>query len=187
MDQSLAVVRCLESVFQRVERTSMEGIPILNPALSVRALGVRMWQGEWLAVLITPWFMNLVLLPAAGVEARTRLRPGAKEQVAFPAGRFEFIHAHEEELGAYLACSLFSPVFEFADQESAEETARQVLAELFRGEAEDDEDVDMVRLWEGRLPDPDAAPDEDAAPVTAKPLPLTRRALFGLHDEDAQQ
>ncbi|WFP62882.1 [NiFe]-hydrogenase assembly chaperone HybE [Mesorhizobium sp. WSM4904] len=165
----------------------MEGIPILNPTLSVRALGVRMWQGEWLAVLITPWFMNLVLLPAAGVEARCRLRPGTKEQVAFPAGRFEFIHAYEEELGAYLTCSLFSPVLEFADQESAEETARQVLAELFNGETDGDEDGDMVRLWEGRLPDPDATPDEGAAPAAARPPPLTRRALFGLQDEEARQ
>ncbi|BCM17533.1 [NiFe]-hydrogenase assembly chaperone HybE [Mesorhizobium sp. J8] len=166
----------------------MEGIPILNPTLSVRALGVRMWQGEWLAVLITPWFMNLVLLPAAGAEARSRMQLGAKEHVAFPAGSFEFTHVYEEELGAYLTCSLFSPVFEFADQESAEETARQALAELFKGKTDDDEDVDMVRVWEGRLPDPAAGPDEEGSlRAAAKPLPLTRRALFGLRHEEAQQ
>ncbi len=56
----------LESVFLRIERTAMAGIPILNPALTVKAVGLQQWGNDWLAVLVTPWFMNLVLLQQAG-------------------------------------------------------------------------------------------------------------------------
>lgn len=76
MDHSQAVAARLEFVFQRIERTAMGGIPILNPALCVSAVGVRQWQGEWLAVLVTPWFMNLVLLPSGDGQADPRVPTG---------------------------------------------------------------------------------------------------------------
>ncbi|WP_192243892.1 [NiFe]-hydrogenase assembly chaperone HybE [Mesorhizobium silamurunense] len=104
MDHSQAVAARLEFVFQRIERTAMAGIPILNPALCFSAVGVQQWQGEWLAVLVTAWFMNLVLLWRR--QARPRVPTGTKEHVSFPAFRFEFIQAYEEELGCYRMCSL---------------------------------------------------------------------------------
>ena len=36
---------------------------MLNPALSVEAVGFRPWDEHWLGVLVTPWFMNLWLMP----------------------------------------------------------------------------------------------------------------------------
>lgn len=191
MSPAEAIASSLESVFQRIEQAAMEGVPILNPALSVKAVGLREWGDEWLAVLITPWFMNLALLPRAGAEAPLRVTTGTKEHVVFPAGRFEFIHAFEDELGPYRMCSLFSPVFEFADQETAEATARHVLAELFSAPADDDEDRDMVRIWEGRLPEEETAMPadeadasstgpEDGSPAPAESVAMTRRSLLGL-------
>lgn len=188
MDHSQAVAARLEFVFQRIERTAMAGIPILNPALCVSAVGVRQWQGEWLAVLVTPWFMNLVLLSSGDGQARPRVPTGTKEHVSFPAGRLEFIQAYEEELGCYRMCSLFSPMFEFADQESAQEAGRQVLAELFNREAEEDEDGDMVRVWEGRLPEEEASALDEVetagTPASSQPAGLTCRWLFGLGDKE---
>jgi [NiFe] hydrogenase assembly HybE family chaperone len=194
MDHSEAVACRLQLIFQRIERTAMAGIPILNSALSVQAVGVRKWQGEWLAVLITPWFMNLILLPEVAQE-RPRMPAGTKDHVAFPSGSFEFIHGFEEELGPYRLCSLFSPMFEFADQESAEQTARHVLAALFDDKTEEDEDGDMARIWAGHLPEEEATisgdetlaelpePIEVASGSDHGPPQLTRRFLFGLRDE----
>ena len=62
----------------------MAGVPMLNPALRVQAVGFRHWQSHWLGVLVTPWFMNLMLLPridcglvAAGRTRQAHLRlPG---------------------------------------------------------------------------------------------------------------
>jgi [NiFe] hydrogenase assembly HybE family chaperone len=120
----------LEAAFRAVYEKRMQGLPFVNPALSVEAVDLLPWNGHWLGVLITPWFMNLMLLPD-DAGAWPALRPGEKCEQSFPAGTFEFIAGHESEAGGYLACSLFSPMFEFADHESARLTAGAARAALF--------------------------------------------------------
>jgi [NiFe] hydrogenase assembly HybE family chaperone len=119
----------LELVFHRIERERMQGLPILNPALQVRAVGFRAWQGHCLGVLITPWFMNLMLLPSEG-DAWQGMTIGDKQLQLLPSGPYEFILGEESGVGRYQVCSLFSPVFEFADQETAETTAEAVMQAL---------------------------------------------------------
>ena len=43
------------------------------------------WKGYWLGVMLTPWFMNLMLAPRDPARWRP-LPPGAKRRYAFPAG-----------------------------------------------------------------------------------------------------
>ena len=52
----------LEGAFRAVYEERMQGLPFINPALSVEAVEVGPWNGHWLGVLITPWFMYLMLL-----------------------------------------------------------------------------------------------------------------------------
>jgi [NiFe] hydrogenase assembly HybE family chaperone len=125
--------RALEQAFRRIETERMRDVPILNPAVAVRALGFRRSSEGWLGVLLTPWCMNLMLLPAEGTAWRS-LPPGEKRSVAFPGGEFEFIAGHEAAIGEFHSCSLFSPVFEFSDQDAACETARAALEALFTAE-----------------------------------------------------
>lgn len=118
--------------FEHIHHHQMAGLPMLNPALRVQAIGFRPWSAHWLGVLVTPWFMNLVLFP------RQRERwpsVGVRESrhFVFPAGVFEFFGSRDDELGDYLACSLFSPMFEFCDQAAAYDTAVAALAALFEG------------------------------------------------------
>lgn len=160
----------IEAVFRRIESTTMAGVPILNPALRVRVIGMRPFGEEWLCVLVTPWFMNLMLLGSA--EATKAPAAGTKSFVAFPAGRFEFIQGHDDDLGPYRSCSLFSPMFEFGNQDDAEATAREILALVTEEQEDETEDRDMIAIWEGRLPDPPAPAGE--------PKALSRRRLFGL-------
>lgn len=103
---------------------------MLNPALSVEAVGFRPWSEHWLGILITPWFMNLWLMP----RVASRWQPTAERQTrhyVFPAGVFEFIGGADPALGDYQACSLFSPMFEFEAQAAARETALAALDALF--------------------------------------------------------
>ena len=129
----LALMRKLEDVFSRIERERMAGVPILNPALRVAATGMRSSSGAWICALVTPWFINLMLLPQTPelAEAWTRAAAGSKEKHAFPAGTFEFICGAEEGLGPYRMCSLFSPVLQFECQEAALAAAEAALAALF--------------------------------------------------------
>jgi [NiFe] hydrogenase assembly HybE family chaperone len=119
----------LEAAFTRIWKTRMTGLPFLNAELRVEAVGFRPWQGEWLGALVTPWFVNLLLMPGEG-EWRT-LAQGGERIVTLPAGGFRFVAGHDEEIGEYHACSLFSPAQEFADHETARAVAAASLAALF--------------------------------------------------------
>jgi [NiFe] hydrogenase assembly HybE family chaperone len=129
----------LQAAFERVQQERMTGLPFLNAALRVELVGLRRWRGLWLGVLVTPWFMNLMLLPGGhsdddGDEVPVswpRIATGEYAQFAFPAGVMSFLAGSEGEVGGYLACSLFSPVFEFADQAAARQMAQACLLALF--------------------------------------------------------
>jgi [NiFe] hydrogenase assembly HybE family chaperone len=123
----------MEAAFRRAAEERMTDVPILNPALSVAAAGVRPVENAWLTVLVTPWCINLMLLPGDSLEASrwAALPSGAKVKRQFPAGAFEFTIGAEEALGPYQMCSLFSPVLEFETQEAALLTAEAALEVMF--------------------------------------------------------
>jgi [NiFe] hydrogenase assembly HybE family chaperone len=147
----------------------MEGLNFVNPNLRVEAVGFAAWEGHWLGVLVTPWFMNLVLAPRDDA-AWSPLRLGAKRHFAFPAGRYEFIGAQDPACGEFAMCSLFSPVLEFADHAQAVAVATHALPALFDPRNAGDE--------------PAAAQATGAADPPAQLIserlaePLSRRALL---------
>jgi len=112
----------VEAAFRRIERERMVGMPMLNPALSVEAVDFALHEGRWLGVLVTPWSMALMLLPAAP-ERWVAADEGKHLLVPFPAGEIAFLGGMEPEIGEYLACSLFLSMAQFDDQESARLTA----------------------------------------------------------------
>lgn len=67
--------------------------------------------------------------PALG-DAIWPVAPGESAAFDFPAGRTALIAAREAHSGEYLACSLLSPMFEFADHDTAPQTAVDGLAAL---------------------------------------------------------
>ncbi|GLS16566.1 [NiFe]-hydrogenase assembly chaperone HybE [Hydrogenophaga electricum] len=163
-----ARVAALVAFYRRVQTERMVGVPILNPALSVEAVGFQ-W-GEAVAgetapeadpvaegVLITPWFMSLVRLPARAQGHGHRV--GRSFVRDFGGERFDFIGAHDPAVGYHETCALFSPMQDFARMDQARETALESLK--------------LVRP----APVP-AAVSTTAAPVTtAEPVP-SRRAFF---------
>ncbi len=192
----------LAALFREIEQTRMAGVPVLNRALRVEAIGfepfdeppsacataptsapppartepvevpapghsvaapTRPATPDAFGILLTPWFMNLVLLPLSRVDA---VPPADTRHIhLIGSTRFEFIASHEPAIGAFDACSLFSPVFEFADQAAAVATARAVLMSL-RAQPTTLHAVSSTQLAEHK-PRP-AAPD----------APPARRAFF---------
>jgi [NiFe] hydrogenase assembly HybE family chaperone len=123
----------------RVAAKRMGGLAFVNPALSVEAVGFAPWQGHWLGVLVTPWFMNLILAPR-DAAVWTSLDPGEKRSYEFPAGAYDFIGAQDDLAGEYQMCSLFSPLLQFDDQETARlvaELAREALFDVANAEQPD--------------------------------------------------
>ena len=130
MHQALQTqVARLEAVFRAIAATRMEGVPLLHAGLQVQAVDFAPEpEGDFaLGVLVTPWFMNLMRVPLGTAEV---LAPGQVGPQRLGEHRLRFIGAHEAAFGPYEMCSLASPMFEFADQQAAVATAREVLVRL---------------------------------------------------------
>src|SRR5450830_399688 len=142
----------LQAIFENIAATRMIGVPILNPAIHVEAVGFHEWEGRWIGVLVTPWMINLVLMP--GVEAPLEpLLQGENKTWRFPSGAYEFMGLNEPELGTCHICPLISPVAEFATHDDALAVAREVAESLFRQTTSDQiRDVELTDgLEEARL------------------------------------
>lgn len=120
----------LVDAYRQIAEQRMKGLPFLNPALEVEAVGFRTWEGHQVGVLITPWFMNLVLIP--GPEAESRDLGGDKATAwEFPGGRCDLHVSRPDGQILHLCASLFTSVEGFPDQGTAREVAREVLRNLF--------------------------------------------------------
>ncbi|HUO95862.1 MAG TPA: [NiFe]-hydrogenase assembly chaperone HybE [Steroidobacteraceae bacterium] len=120
----------LERAFERIRTERMVGLPFLNEQLRVEALGFRDWQGVRVGALVTPWAINLVILPAPGTTLPPA-RTGAARHWQFPSGAYPFDAHTEPSLGAYQQCSLISPPEEFESHAAAVAAARAALEALF--------------------------------------------------------
>ncbi len=148
----------LETVFERIRTERMADVPILNDKLGVEAVGFESLGDTLLGVLVTPWFMNLMHLPARH-DAWQGDVAGKKSTLELPGGCFEFIAGSEEGIGSYRMCSLFSPVFEFGDHETAVATATAVMDGVLR-------------------PAPEGLATDDSDAPAAPPRRMSRRELF---------
>lgn len=130
----------LASVFREIAATRMAGMPLLNPALQVEAIGFAPCSGAdedaVLGILLTPWCMNLIYLAQ---DESVLAAPGASRLHELGAEHYSFIGAHEPAFGAYEMCSLYSPVFEF----SAQEVARAVALEVLRCLRQPQEEIEQ--------------------------------------------
>jgi [NiFe] hydrogenase assembly HybE family chaperone len=112
-----------------IRRERMQGLPFVNQALEVEAIGFCPFNEHQLGVLITPWFMNLVILLKAGIGST--FPAGSKITVRLPSGPIEFTAACDDELGTFLSAVLFSSVGDIPDQITARDIAQEVMQEVF--------------------------------------------------------
>ena len=157
----------LVSDFEDIWHSKMRDVPLSNRSLHVEAVGFALHGGRPLGVLVAPWFMNLVMLPAED-EDWTTLEAGAKEEITFPSGAYEFIHNLRPMVGGYKACSLFSPMNDFSSQLQAVEVARAVMVALFdagnRAETDRAAEIRTAREAEPAPPPPPPGPAIAAEP-----------------------
>lgn len=125
-----ARVKRLEERFETIWHERMSNVPVINDRLKVEAVGFCNWNGHILGMLVTPWFMNLILLPGESDDWRG-LDIGAKHSFKFTAGSFDFIVGDEPGIGKFMSCSMFSPMFKFENHETAVATAELIMKGLF--------------------------------------------------------
>lgn len=163
----------LEAAYRRVEDASMRGLPVHNPALRVEVLGLRPWDlaaaglgAGLLGVVVTPWCMNVVLLPA-DPAAWDGLAEGEKHDLALPCGSIAFTAGRLEGVGPLLTASLFSPMQDFADHDGAVITARFALG-------------DLLSPPPAEAPPPETRRRRTEGPAPKAAVDLSRRAALGM-------
>jgi len=114
--------------YEAIYQERMRELPIVNPRLAVEAVGFDRWEDQDLGILITPWFMNLVLLPDS--DRLADAPQGTQIECRFPSGPCELTVSQDEEQGSYLAAVLFRTVAAFPDQETAVAIAEEALAQI---------------------------------------------------------
>ncbi|WP_100176598.1 [NiFe]-hydrogenase assembly chaperone HybE [Bradyrhizobium nitroreducens] len=114
----------LAGAYREIGARAMQDLPIYNDALGVEAVGFHRFNGTTVGIMVTPWFMNVMMPASAGAQA------GATQRMRFPTGEIEFVVSKVVPIGNIASCSLFSPMSEFADMEAARATAEAALAEL---------------------------------------------------------
>ncbi|WP_407279252.1 [NiFe]-hydrogenase assembly chaperone HybE [Aromatoleum evansii] len=159
----------LQRHFRRVHETRMAGLPFLNEALDVAVAACERVAGDWLAALVTPWSIQLVLLPGGGTLWRDTAA-GARHTLSLPVGDLVFIGEAAEHatdlVPAFLYCPLITPPEGIANTDAACAIAREALATVLK-------------------PLPASAPDttgaarsEDADPNPRTPPSPSRRAFL---------
>lgn len=127
-DMTASVAQLVEH-YQQILSDRMQGLPFVNVALDVAAVGFREFDEHFVGVLITPWFMNLVLLP--GSDDWSDQEQGSFSKVRMPGEEIEFNVCRDDVVGTYLTAVLFRTVSEFPDQDTAQKVAEDVVERLF--------------------------------------------------------
>lgn len=116
--------------FREIGDTRMRELPFYNAQLSVEACGFTHFdESDLIGVLVTPWFMNLMLLPLEQAPVDPT-RFGQARGIPLPGGSRRFVYGGDEGIGAYWAHSLHSPMHAFGSQAHACNEARGVLAQV---------------------------------------------------------
>ena len=107
----------------------MQGLPMHNEALAVEAVGFREHASRLVGVIVTPWFMNLTVLPS--LTDLESWRKGTIARISFPSGQYDFAIGDAGENGLIATCSLFSLMHDFADHPAAQSAAQAAVDALF--------------------------------------------------------
>ncbi len=122
-------VQALIERFRGVD-AAMRDLPLYNAKISIEAIGFRPFGADaLLGVLLTPWFMNLIVLPVAP-EPMDMNKIGKSLVIGLPAGPRNFVVGGDEAIGLYKAYSLHSPVLNFTLPGQAQAEARRQLGLL---------------------------------------------------------
>lgn len=123
-----AAVTLLQT-FEHILQENMQGIPILNKKLHVQTLGFQMYNGRIIGIVITPWLMNLIMLPNED-DDWNELELGKKMPVKFPSTSYKFMVNEINGIGKCKTHSMYSPMHEFTSQDHAVKVAQDFLHNL---------------------------------------------------------
>ena len=187
MNDLATTERTIAETFERIWREQMQGIPLLNPMLRVETLGFQEWQGRVIGIVITPWLMNLVMLPNEEDDWEG-MELGDKQPHTFPSRSYKFMVNEIDGIGTCQTHSLYSPMHEFVNQDHAIAAAQSFLDTLMvERELTEEERVDEELL--GRIMRGEETPEVKVAEIdpTEAPEPAPCNSALAHSEEGMKQ
>jgi len=120
----------LAAHYERLWATRMHDLPFMNPALTVEVAGFRRCSGDWVGVVVTPWFLNLFLIDGGG-SLWGDIPASERRYVGLPCGTLQFIADVDPDIGPYQYSPLIAPVSSLPDMATARRVAAEALAAVF--------------------------------------------------------
>ncbi|UCV07764.1 [NiFe]-hydrogenase assembly chaperone HybE [Dechloromonas denitrificans] len=117
----------LTAHFQRWSPPPGRELPVANAALQVEAIGFTRCQGDWLGVVVTPWFIRLFLLNGGG-RLWGDIPAGQRRYLELPGGVLQFTADDDPALGPCQYSPLIDPVSTVPDMATARRIARDAMA-----------------------------------------------------------
>jgi [NiFe] hydrogenase assembly HybE family chaperone len=134
------IVKNLVDRFQQIGVERIYGLPIYNDALTVEAVNFQPCDAGMIGVLVTPWFMNVMLLPD-NASPYSHQELGEKVKVQLESGEHEFVIGEDEEVGRYLFRTVTSPTHCYKKQVAARFKGSKALQELLTPPQDPDQEL----------------------------------------------
>ncbi|WP_455205978.1 [NiFe]-hydrogenase assembly chaperone HybE [Kaarinaea lacus] len=122
-------VNQLEQRFKQIGNERLVGLPIYNDSLVVEAIEFQPCGDDSIGALVTPWFINIMLMPKSDNSWQARSL-GERINYELPGGEQEFMLGEDEVVGRYLFRTVASPTHCYHSQEAARSAAQKSLQTL---------------------------------------------------------
>jgi [NiFe] hydrogenase assembly HybE family chaperone len=115
--------------FRQVWQERRHALPAANPALVVEATGFVRHEGDWLGVVVAPWFFRLVLVSGGG-SLWGDIPAGQRRYLDLSDRTLPFVAVDEPGFGPYQYFPLVEQVTALADMAMARQLAAEAMAGL---------------------------------------------------------
>ncbi|MFV0576870.1 MAG: [NiFe]-hydrogenase assembly chaperone HybE [Vibrio sp.] len=142
----------IENVYQNILEQEMQSMPFIAQNIGIEMVGLQQYQDHWLGVMITPWMMNLMILPIQNNQVQNEqglwpdLHVGEEVGIRLAGNDYRFYASEVEGIGQFLACSLMSPISGIANHAQAVQLATDVMR-LATSLATDEINHSRRQLW----------------------------------------
>lgn len=116
--------------FQAVWQARAAELAPVNPALQVEAIGFVRYAGDWVGVVVTPWFFKLFLLPGGG-SLWGDIPAGQRRYLQLPGGVLPFTAESAPAVGPYQCTPLIEPIAAVSSMGVARRAALDALRAAF--------------------------------------------------------
>lgn len=147
-------IELLESSFREIAKKEMQALPFYRENIPVKAGGFTLFEKQWIGTILTPWMLELIVLPGPSQEWPRR-KIGERIALALPCGQVKFVVGELANGAQYLACSLMSPLDRHLQGEQAvelaENSAKMALSLPVQTQSVTEVDLSRRSLFCGQL------------------------------------